>query len=183
MNRGGRASQVVDLIHLQKNRLDDVVSDELEPGVPKAVHQVLLPAGEEIVNDDHIVPSIEKLVDEVAADESRPTGDHDPRSPPSDPGWNPPDLAESPWVMGRGLAVMGGGQGAWDDGGRGGGGVGLGWAEAGEGRLEDEECGADENADKDEEEPLLFQKIVEGSRERSRVLEGFGRVRGGWPQP
>lgn len=176
MNRRGRASQVVDLIRLQKNRLDDVVSDELEPGVPKSVHQVLLPTGEEIVNDDDIVPSIEKLVDEVAADESRSTGDHDPRSPPSDPGWDPPDLGVSPWVCGRGLVLMGQGGGkAWD----GVGGIGLRWAEAGEGGLEDEECGADENADEDEEKPLFFQEVAEGSRERSGMLEGFGRVRGG----
>lgn len=171
MNRRGRASQVVDLIHLQKNRLDDVVSDELEPGVPKAVHQVLLPAGEEIVDDNHIVPSIEKLVDEVAADESRPTGNHNPRSPASDPGWNPPDLGVNPWVLGQG-----GGKGACDRGG-----AGLGWAEAGEGGLDDEECGADENADEDEEKPLFFQEVVEGSGERSGVLEGFGGVWGGWP--
>lgn len=78
----------------------------------------------------------------------------------------------NPWVLGQG-----GGKGACD----GGGGAGLGWAEAGEGGLDDEECGADENADEDEEKPLFFQEVVEGSGERSGVLEGFGGVWGGWP--
>lgn len=41
----GRASKVVDLVNLHH-----IVSDELEPRVPKVVHDVVFPAGEEIIS-------------------------------------------------------------------------------------------------------------------------------------
>lgn len=63
MNGRGRASQVVDLIHLKKYRLDDVVADELKPRIPKAMNQIFLSPGEEIIDDNHIVPSVEKFID------------------------------------------------------------------------------------------------------------------------
>ncbi|CAI0467332.1 unnamed protein product [Linum tenue] len=78
MNRGGRASQVVDLIHLQQNRFDHIVPNQLEPVVPEMMHQVLLPAREEIVDHNHTVPSPNQPVDEMAPDETRPAGDQDP---------------------------------------------------------------------------------------------------------
>ena len=78
MHRGGRTSQVVDLINLQKYRFDDVVSNELEPGVPKMVDQVIFPTSEEIINDDHAVTPSNQTVNEVATNEPGPTGNHDP---------------------------------------------------------------------------------------------------------
>lgn len=43
--------------------------------------------------------------------------------------------------------------------------------------MEDEKCGANENANENEEESLFFEKVSERSGERSVVLEGFGRIR------
>lgn len=51
--------------------------------------QVLLSPGEEIVNDDDVVPTRYELVDEVAPDEARAAGDDDPRSSASDPDGDP----------------------------------------------------------------------------------------------
>lgn len=50
--------------------------------------------------------------------------------------------------------------------------------EEGDAGLEDEKCGTNEDANQDEEESLLLEKVIEGSGERSGVLEGFGRIRG-----
>lgn len=54
--------------------------------------------------------------------------------------------------------------------------MGLGWAYAGERGLDDEKRGADENPDEDEEKTLLSEEVVDGSGERSGVLDGFGGV-------
>ncbi|KAM1946230.1 hypothetical protein ACFX13_001109 [Malus domestica] len=56
---------------------------------------------------------------------------------------------------GLGDEVVGGGEGSGD-------GVGIGGAEAGEGQLEDEKGGADENAKEDEDEALLLEEVVDG---------------------
>lgn len=179
MNGRGRTSQVIDLIHLQKYRLDDVVADELKPWVPESVHQIFLPPREEIINNNYIVPSVEKLIDKVAADESSSTCDDNPRPLLWDPGRDPANLALIPGILSEGghLIVIGQAGGVGPGKGGGGGGVGLGWAKTGEGRLEDEECRPDENTDKDEEEPLFFKEVVDGSGEGSVLFEGLGRVR------
>lgn len=69
---------MVDLVNLQEDGLHDVVSNELEPGVPEMVKQVLLPAGEEIINDDDAVTSLNQTVHQVAPHKPGPTGDQDP---------------------------------------------------------------------------------------------------------
>lgn len=110
----------------------------------------------------------------MGPNEPGPTGDDDPQPPFAEPRRNPPDLALSEGGEGGGGdSVLDGGKGSRY------GGIGLGWAETGESGLEDEESGANENADEDEQEPLFFEDVVDGSGERSRVLESFGRVRGG----
>lgn len=50
--------------------------------------------------------------------------------------------------------------------------------EEGEAGLEDEKCGANKDANQDEEESLFLEKVTERSRERSGVFEGFGRIWG-----
>lgn len=64
------------------------------------------------------------------------------------------------------------------EGARDGKGVRFGRAEAGQRWLENEECGANKNADEDEEEPLFFKEVVyrSGDGKGSGVFEGFGRV-------
>lgn len=82
MNGRGRASEMVDLIHLQQKRLNDVVSNKLKPRVSKMVHHVLFTPSKEIINDDHAIPSSNQTVHEVATDEPGPTGDHNPQTFP-----------------------------------------------------------------------------------------------------
>ncbi|KAL4312644.1 hypothetical protein GQ457_01G030670 [Hibiscus cannabinus] len=79
MNRGSRASQVVDLINFQQNRFHNIMSDELEPGIPKVVHQILFASREEIINDDHTITSRDQTVHKVAPDEPGSAGDNDPQ--------------------------------------------------------------------------------------------------------
>jgi len=154
---------VIDLIHLQQNRLNDVVSDELEPRVPEQVHQVLFSSGEEIVDDNDVVAARDELVDEVAPDEARAAGDDDPLPSPADPDRNAARAGPGAGEPGK----PGSGKEGVDR---------LGWAQAGESGLDDEEGGADEDADEDEQEALLAEEVVDGSGEGSGVLDGFGGV-------
>lgn len=78
MHRRGGAGEVVDLVNFQENRLDDVVPDELEPGVAEVVHQVVLPPREEVIHHDHAVPSLHQTVHEVAPHEAGPTSHQNP---------------------------------------------------------------------------------------------------------
>jgi len=55
MDRGGRASKMVDLVDFQEERLDDVVSEKFEIRIPKMVHHVFFPPCEEIVHHNHAV--------------------------------------------------------------------------------------------------------------------------------
>lgn len=175
MHGRGRASKVVDLIHLQQNGLHHIVADQLESWVSKMMNNILLPPCEEVVDHDHIVPPCYQLVHEVAPHKPGPTSDHDPLPPL-------PDLCRNP--RHRAVARLGdpgkgvgrrrvGEVGSEREGSAGTGVVG---AEAGEGRLDDEEAGANEDPDEDEEKALLAEHVMEGPRERSRVLESFGRV-------
>lgn len=90
MNRGSGASKVIDLINLQQNRLNDVVSNELKPRVPKMMNQIIFPPREEIVNHDDLIASINQLINQMATNEPGPTGDHKPQSAPSDSDWDSP---------------------------------------------------------------------------------------------
>lgn len=56
---------MVDLVDLEQEGLDDVVPDELEPGIPEVVHHVLFPPREEVIHDDHAVPSLNQTVHEM----------------------------------------------------------------------------------------------------------------------
>lgn len=59
--RGG--SQVVDLIYLHKQRIDDILVDELKVLVAHPVVDVAFAAGEEVVHDDHLVARHHQSVD------------------------------------------------------------------------------------------------------------------------
>jgi len=52
---GGGAGQIVDLVHLEQDRLHQVVPDELEPGLAEQVLDVALLAREQVVQTDHLV--------------------------------------------------------------------------------------------------------------------------------
>ncbi|GER28647.1 UDP-glucuronic acid decarboxylase 1 [Striga asiatica] len=129
MHRGRRAGQMVDLIDFQQNRLHHIVPDQFEPRVPEQMHHVLLPPREEIVHHDHVVPSGDQLVHQMAPDETRAAGDDDPPPPAPDPHRNPTNSAgfHEPTpigiaAVGQGLAVRRDDLGAGVGGGGGGGG-------------------------------------------------------------
>lgn len=86
----GRAGQVVDLVDLQEQRFHHVVADQLELGMPEVVHQVLLPPREEVVDDDHAVPSLDQPVNQVRPHESGTSRYHDPHRLPPQPQRNLP---------------------------------------------------------------------------------------------
>uniref|UniRef100_A0A2P2M447 Uncharacterized protein n=1 Tax=Rhizophora mucronata TaxID=61149 RepID=A0A2P2M447_RHIMU len=152
MDRRCGASQVVDLINFQQNRLDDIVSNELKSRIPKQMHQVFFPSGEKVINHDNLIPARDQLIHEMAADKPGPTGNHNPGPPAPDPRRDP--------SRHRALGEQAGGGGVRAKtcaGGKGGGGgsgerrmdSGIGRADAVEGGLEDEEGGADQDADED----------------------------------
>ena len=85
MHRRCRARQMVDLIHLQQNRLDNVMPNELKPRIPKQMNHILLPARKEIINDDHIITSGDKLIHQMTPDETGATGDDNPLPLPPNP--------------------------------------------------------------------------------------------------
>lgn len=81
MNRGSRASKVIDLINFKKDGFNNIMSNELEVGVTKVVQQVLFPSGEEVINDDDIVTAFDETVNKVASDETCTAGDQNPVLP------------------------------------------------------------------------------------------------------
>ncbi len=59
VHRRGGAGQVVDAINLQEDRLDDVVTDQLEAVAVHQMDDVVFAAGEEVVQTDDIVSFIQ----------------------------------------------------------------------------------------------------------------------------
>lgn len=163
---------MVDLIHLQQERLHDVVPDELESRVPKVVHHVLLPSSEEIVHHNHTIPSCNQPIHQVRPYEPRATGDDDPESFPFNSQRHLPHRMHrrcDAVVVGRklGLAVeVGDRERVVGDGGRGG----------GRGGDEGEEQGGDDDAEEDEEESLLAEHVVNRASDGEPGLVGLGRV-------
>lgn len=85
VNGGGGTGQVVDLINLQEEWLNDVMSDELEPRVSKMVHHVLFPPCEKIIHHNHAVSSPNQPVHQVAPHETSSPGNHYPQPLPLQP--------------------------------------------------------------------------------------------------
>jgi hypothetical protein len=80
MDRRGRAGQVVDLVHRNEDRVVHVVVHELEVRVIQQVGDVVLAAGEQVVQADHAVAARDQPVAQVRADEPGSAGDQDAKS-------------------------------------------------------------------------------------------------------
>lgn len=80
MNRGSRASKVIDLVNFKQKWLNDVVSNELKPRVTEMVHNILFPTGEKVINDDHAITSSNQTVHKVATYKTGTTGHYDPQT-------------------------------------------------------------------------------------------------------
>lgn len=170
---------MVDLIHLQQNWLDDIMPDHLEPRIPKQMHHILLPTGEEIINDDHVIPSGDQLIHQMTTNKTGATGDNNPLPLAPNSHRHSPHPIREPIVITssnmiirvivRDIAVIaitndGIANSSWNPG------VRIGGREDREGGLEYEESGADQNPDEDEKKALLLEDVVERSGERSGVF-------------
>jgi hypothetical protein len=71
VDRGGGAGQVVDPVHLESDRLDHVVADQLEAPGPQQVLDVPAPAGEEVVQAEDLVSLTEQPLAEVGPEKAR----------------------------------------------------------------------------------------------------------------
>lgn len=175
MNGGGGAGEVVDLVDFQQEGLDDVVSDQLKPRIPEVVYEVLLPAGEEVVDDDDAISPGHEAVDEVAADEAGAAGDDDAEALALEAEGDFADRVDAESggevaVLVHGSVGLGPGQLGGDVrvGDRGGGAAtGAAAAAGGDG----EEEGGDGNADEDEDEALLAEDVP------NRTSHGEPRLR------
>lgn len=96
MNWRCGTSEMVDLVDFKQERLDDVVSDELEIRVTKVVHHVFFPSREEIIYNDHAVAPRDQTVHEVRPDEPRPTRDDYSKPLPFQPQGNLPARIHRP---------------------------------------------------------------------------------------
>lgn len=182
MNGGGGAGEVVDLVDFEEEGLDDVVSDQLEPRIPEVVYEVLLPAGEEVVDDDDAVAPGHEAVDEVAADESGAAGDDDAEAftleaegdfadrVDAEPGGEVAVLVHGSVGLGGGPSQLGGDVRVGD---RCGAAAGAAAAAAGG---DGEEEGGDGNADEDEDEALLAEDVPNRTSHAQPRLRRLRRV-------
>jgi hypothetical protein len=90
VDRRGRAGEVVDLVDLDIERERHVVAHQLEARVIQAAHDVLLAAGEVVVDAQYVIASRQKALAEVRAQEACATGDQYPLA--HDPPETPPIL-------------------------------------------------------------------------------------------
>jgi hypothetical protein len=73
---GGRgAGQVIDLVHLEPQRVDDVVPDQLEVGPRQQLRDVGLLAGEEVVDADHVVAGVDQAFAQVRSEKPSSASD------------------------------------------------------------------------------------------------------------
>ncbi len=66
---------MVNLIHLQHDRFNHIVDDQLEVRVSQPVSHVALTSGEHVVHHNHLVACDHQAVDQVTSDETRATRD------------------------------------------------------------------------------------------------------------
>ena len=64
-----------DPIHLQLDRFGDIVADEFETRMADPARNVGLPAGEVIVETDHLIAALHQPVDKMGAEEAGTSSD------------------------------------------------------------------------------------------------------------
>ncbi len=75
VDRRGGAGEVEDRVHLDAQRLRDVVADQLEARMAEEVLDVLLAPGLEVVHAHHFVAALDEPVTEMRAEEAGAAGD------------------------------------------------------------------------------------------------------------
>ncbi|KAL8125906.1 hypothetical protein AgCh_013273 [Apium graveolens] len=160
---------MIDLINLQQNWLNNIMSNQFKPMVAKMMHYIILASRKEIINNNNIIPSGNQVINQMTPNKSSTTSNHNPQPLPSNSNRNPPaPLLHSRigprkrFSTGKRFAINQRHR-FRERGGR----RGIGRRKRGEIRLNYKEGGANENAEENEEETLLFEEIIEGSREGS----------------
>src|SRR5450755_1694784 len=77
MDGRGRAGEIVDLVDLDIERKGDVVPHQLEAGMPDEMRDVVLVAGEEVVDAENVVAIRQQAFAEMRTQEAGPAGDQD----------------------------------------------------------------------------------------------------------
>ncbi len=67
MNRGGRASQVVNFVNLNIQRKRNIVANDLEMRIPQQMKNIIFTAGKKIIRTQDIVPKIEQAFAQMRA--------------------------------------------------------------------------------------------------------------------
>ena len=75
MNRRGGTGEMPNAIDLKLDRLGDVVTYELKPGMIPPLTNVGLPAGEGVVETEDLLTGLHEAVDQVGAEETSTAGD------------------------------------------------------------------------------------------------------------
>jgi hypothetical protein len=87
VNRAGWTGEMVDAIDWSDRLWEmrcrrDICFDHVHPGRCREVGEILATSGEEIVDDDDLVPAVEQGIDQVTADHAGAAGDEDPHGVP-----------------------------------------------------------------------------------------------------
>ena len=77
MDRRGGAGEVVDLVDFHVQRKGHVVAQQFEVRVVQQMSDVVLGAGEEVVDAEHVVAIRKQTLAQMAAEEAGTAGDED----------------------------------------------------------------------------------------------------------
>lgn len=77
VGRRSRTCQVVNLVHFDHERLDNIVSDEFKVGVTDPVRDVGSGSSEEVVEDGDLVSEDHESINQMGSDETSSTSDQD----------------------------------------------------------------------------------------------------------
>ena len=162
---------MVDLVYFKKKWFNNIVSNQFKSRVPKMMHHVFFPSGEEIIHHDHAVASLDQTVHKMRPDESSPPSHHDPEPFPLQPKWDlaagvhyTVDLEAGSVFVRRRIGPPGkfGGDRVVSDPGR----------RIGRGEEGEDESG-DGNADEDENEALFTKHVANRTGDGQPWFWGF----------
>jgi len=83
MDRRSRTSKVVNLIHLGKKGVNDIMTQEFKIRMTQEMTDVISAPGKKVVDADHVVTLVDQAVAEMRADKARTAGNQNPQGKPS----------------------------------------------------------------------------------------------------
>jgi hypothetical protein len=73
-----RASEIINLIDLDEERVGDVVTEKLEPLVVEQMLDITTGASKEVVDAENLETSLKELLGKMRPEKARTAGDQDP---------------------------------------------------------------------------------------------------------